>query len=78
MSKLNPTFGERMVGWYFIPSGNDVADGVTTQCAALIDLMSAYRDLDPTACDEAQRFFLEGFKAAMKLLSKEPMLKDKK
>ena len=77
MSKLNPTLGERAVGWYFVASGNDVADGVTTQCAALIDLMSAYRDLDPEASDEAQRLFLEGFKSAMKLLSKEPMLKNK-
>jgi hypothetical protein len=77
MSQLNPTYGERRVGWFFEASGNDVADGVKTQCAALIDLMSAYRDLNPTACDKAQDLFDEGCKMAMKLLEKEVILKDK-
>lgn len=78
MSQLNPTLGERRVGWYFIPSGNDVADGIKTQCAALIDLMSAYQDLDPETAFKAMDTFEAGCVLAQKIMSKEPLLKDKK
>jgi hypothetical protein len=70
MSKLNPTLGEKRVGWYFIASGNDVADGVKTQCAALIDLMSAYIDLDPAIAVETMKKFEEGCALAQQMLFK--------
>lgn len=68
MSKINPTQGEKRVGWDFVPSGNDVADGVKTQCASLIDLLSNYKHLDPEHCDKAQALFEEGCENAMKVL----------
>ncbi len=70
MSKLNPTLGEKRVGWYFEPSGNDVADGVKTQCAALIDLVSAYEEYDKSAAEEAQQLFQKGCEAFVLLLNK--------
>jgi hypothetical protein len=67
MSKLNPTQGEKRVGWYFERSGVDVADGIKTQCAALIDLISNYKDLDPISAANAQNMFEEGCRQAMRL-----------
>ena len=70
MSKLNPTLGEQRVGWYFEPSGNDVADGVKTQCAALIDLVSAYEEYDRVTAEQAQDLFQKGCEAFVSLLNK--------
>ncbi len=69
MSQLNPTLGEKRVGWYFVRSGNDVVDGMKTQYAAMIDLLSAYRDLDPQACDEAQDILVRACELSQKLMA---------
>jgi hypothetical protein len=69
MSQLNPTLGERRVGWYFIPSGNDVADGVKTQTAALIDLISAYEENDKATAELAQNKYQEACKLFVELLN---------
>lgn len=69
MSKINPTIGERRVGWDFVPSGNDVADGVKTQCAALIDLISCYEEPDRELAEQAQKTFEEGCAMFVKLLN---------
>jgi hypothetical protein len=69
MSKLNPTLGERRVGWYFEPSGNDVADGVKTQCAALIDLVSAYEENNIALAGAAQDAFKVGCEMFVSLLN---------
>ena len=70
MSKLNPTLGERKVGWDFEPSGNDVADGVKTQCAALIDLVSHYEEADRQLAQEVQDTFQKGCELFVVLLNK--------
>lgn len=70
MSQLNPTLGERRVGWYFIASGNDVADGIKTQCAALIDLISVYEEPDLNLAHEAQMLIEEACRKAVELLNK--------
>lgn len=57
------------MGWYFVPSGNDVADGVKTQCAALIDLVSAYEEADRELAEKAQKTFEEGCALFVKLLN---------
>ena len=70
MSKLNPTRGETRVGWFFVASGNDVADGIKTQCAALIDLISNYEEPDMELAHKAQALFEEGCALAVELLNK--------
>lgn len=70
MSKLNPTIGERRVNWNLEPTGNDVADGVKTQCAALIDLVSAYEEADIKLAAEAQDTFQKGCELFIQLLNK--------
>lgn len=69
MSKLNPTLGERKVGWDFVSSGNDVADGIKTQCAALIDLISVYEEPDPNLAHTAQNLITDACKMAVELLN---------
>ena len=68
MSQLHPTTGEKKVGWYFIASGNDVADGIKTQCAALIDLISNYIELNPEEMQKATDYFVAGCEASQELL----------
>jgi hypothetical protein len=70
MSQLNPTRGEQRVGWFFIASGNDVADGIKTQCAALIDLISNYEEPDMELAHKAQDLIEEACKMAVELLNK--------
>lgn len=70
MSKLNPTIGERRVDWNLERSGNDVADGVKTQCAALIDLVSVYEEADRKAAEQAQEAFQKGCELFVALLNK--------
>lgn len=70
MSQLNPTLGERTVGWNFIRTGNDVADGIKTQCAGLIDLISVYEEPDPELAHEAQELIQKACAKAVILLNK--------
>ena len=70
MSKLNPTRGEERVGWHFIASGNDVADGVKTQCAALIDLISNYEEPDMELAHQAQELIEKACGMMVELLNK--------
>lgn len=78
MSQLNPTLGERRVKWFFVASGNDVADQVKTRTAGLIDLMSAYRDLNPEFADKAEELYVQACEAAQVLFANENSLKNKK
>jgi hypothetical protein len=70
MSKLNPTYGERAVGWDLVATGNDVADGIKTQCAALIDLISVYEEPDPVLAHESQELIQQACAKAVELLNK--------
>lgn len=70
MSQANPTKGERAVGWDLVATGNDVADGIKTQCAALIDLVSVYEEPDRELAKKAQDLFQQGCEAAVELLNK--------
>ena len=70
MSQLNPTTGEKKVGWFFVASGNDVADGVKTQCAAMIDLISNYEEPDMELAHRAQDLIQEACDMMVTLLNK--------
>lgn len=77
MSKLNPTKGELLVGWDFIATGNDFADGMKTNCAAQIDLLSQFSDLDGMLANEAQQAFVKACELSVKLLNTKGLLTKK-
>ncbi len=74
MSQLNPTLGEKKVGWYFIKSGDtnlhDFADGIKTQTAALIDLISHFEEVDIELAHKAQNVYAEACKLTQELMIK--------
>jgi hypothetical protein len=70
MSQLNPTKGEIAVGWYFVPSGNEVADGIKTQCASLIDLISNYEEYNPEKAHKAQELWKEACLLAVEVMNR--------
>lgn len=69
MSQLNPTIGELRVGWDFVPTGNDFADGMKSNCAAQIDLISQFKDLDPDLANEAQDAFAKACELSVRFFN---------